>query len=57
MSRKDYRAIAGALKAFKEGQKAGFNPSLADIASALAGVLAQDNQRFDRQKFLEACGL
>ena len=57
MSRKDYRAIASALKSFKEGQKAGFNPSLADIASALAGVLAQDNDRFDRTKFLEACGL
>jgi hypothetical protein len=57
MSRKDYRAIASALKAFKEGQEAGFNPSLADIASALASVLAQDNSRFDRSKFLEACGV
>ena len=57
MSRKDYRAIASALKSLKEGQEAGFNPSLADIASALAGVLAQDNDRFDRTKFLEACGL
>jgi hypothetical protein len=57
MSRKDYRAFASVIKAMKEGQEAGFTPSLRDLALALSGVFAQENDRFDQQKFLEACGL
>ena len=30
---------------------------VADIALELADYFAQDNPRFDRERFLEACGL
>jgi hypothetical protein len=57
MSRKDYRAFASAIKSLKEGGEAGFTPSLSLIAETLAGVFSQDNPAFDREKFLEACGV
>lgn len=57
MSRKDYRAFASLIKAFKDGADAGFNPNLRDLALGLSAVFAQDNERFDQEKFLVACGL
>lgn len=60
MTRKDYIAIAAAIK--------GPNPAPAAIsetwnlcrdliADRIADVLARDNSRFDRAKFLTACGV
>jgi len=47
MSRKHYRAIAGALK------EAG---APLEVCRAVGAVMAQDNPRFQMTTFLEACG-
>ena len=52
MTRKDYRLIAQAIADVwcdAEAQK--------DIAESIASALATDNDRFDRNKFLKACGV
>ena len=46
MTRKDYEAIAKALRA------AG---TVTDAISNIADVMAQDNPRFDRKRFIGAC--
>lgn len=48
MTRKDYILIAAALKAAQ---------TIPQAARNLADQLAQDNLRFDRTRFLEACGV
>lgn len=48
MSRKHYKAIAEAL--LKTGASV-------DTIRAIAYVCANDNPRFDYQKFLKACGI
>ena len=48
MTRKDYILIA---KAIQE------STDKTEIAYAIATVLAADNPRFDRARFLAACGL
>jgi|APCry1669190691_1035309.scaffolds.fasta_scaffold01391_6 hypothetical protein len=48
MSRKDYRALAEALKG------ASATPQ---VIAAVSRVLADDNPRFDWQKFALACGI
>jgi len=57
MTRKDYQLIAAALKdalsAFDHPKRAG----AVLAAQELAYRLRDDNPRFDRKKFLEACGL
>ena len=57
MTRKDYQLIAGALKdalgAIDHPQRAG----AVLAAQELAYRLRDDNPRFDRKRFLEACGL
>lgn len=66
MTRKDYKAIAGAIAQAKaheiqmgaEGRDLaiiGF--ALESVAREIAKVLQADNPRFDRDKFLTACGL
>lgn len=63
MTRKDYVLIAQALKAHAPEVSAytqyadGFNTAHAKIAAKLADSLARDNPRFDRARFLEACGV
>ena len=59
MSRKDYIAIAEALSqsrpiALSEHGQAQLSQWQADI-NAIADVLAQDNPRFNRERFVEAC--
>ena len=62
MTRKDYIAIA---KVFQNRADMARNiqnaPSrlahYSEVAADLADVLAQDNQRFDRARFIKACGL
>jgi len=64
MTRKDYVAIAAALKGARlEGH--GLNSASTRYISEqwalcvghVAGVMANDNPRFDRARFLAACGV
>lgn len=59
MTRKDYRAIADILKnersTFEEGDD-GY-ALLIILANQISHYMAQDNPRFNRSKFLTACGV
>jgi hypothetical protein len=61
MTRKDYKLIAGVLNhAIKNWE--GFDQERPEevvsmIAKTLSSQLIQDNPRFDRAKFLDACGV
>lgn len=66
MTRKDYKTIAAALHrtsmAHGIGQKSdkakqGGDNALRLLAIDLAATLAADNPRFDRSRFLAACGV
>lgn len=62
MTRKDYVAIAAALKDAATTEFQAQFPVSADmmrleIIGRIAGVFAQDNPRFDRARFLKACGV
>lgn len=61
MTRKDYVAIAAALKRVRDSQWEPWNPNLFsricdEHAYTVADALAADNPRFDRTRFIEACG-
>jgi len=65
MTKKDYELIAVTVKVF-DGDMSGYcgaNESktrrviVTDIAQRLADALAAENPLFNRQKFLEACGV
>jgi hypothetical protein len=53
MTRKDYQVIAAAIKDVTVFS----NPSLGTVVNFLVERLALDNPRFDRAKFIKACGL
>jgi hypothetical protein len=55
MTRKDYVMIADILK----GQQKAHNDleTIEEIAYNFADVLEEDNPRFDRHRFLVACGV
>lgn len=65
MTRKDYEALAGALKearyhvltrnAPEDSAAVGFGIDAA--AKEIALVLAKDNPRLNRERFLQACGV
>jgi hypothetical protein len=58
MTRKDYVAIAAAIKlARSTNTKPGHQIAVSDVALLIAGVMADDNSRFDRARFLKACGI
>ncbi len=63
MTRKDYVAIAAAIKAHTYSSNAEINTRNAaegtrqHIAEELADVMARENPRFDRARFLAACGV
>lgn len=61
MTRKDYIRIAGAIRAVRESYSPSWNPNLFraldDATLALAGTLAEDNPRFDRERFATAAGV
>lgn len=61
MTRKDYVLIADTIANLREQQRdAGpftNNPSLLEVAEELAHALQGDNPRFDRDRFLVACGV
>ena len=54
MSRKDYIAIAKILKKCRHGVS---TASQTKLAEDLCELFLFDNERFDSEKFLEACGL
>lgn len=63
MTKKDYVLIATAIAASrgcKLGEDANtewFRKGQADVAYVLAGALERENPRFDRARFLAACGV
>lgn len=60
MTRKDYVMIADSIKAARENWE-GFAPesqeAIDGLARSLASKLQADNDRFDRARFLDACGV
>ena len=61
MTRKDYVKLASAVhQAHRDTDSDGSTVTPAAIASVaykLAAILATDNPRFDRDRFLRACGV
>lgn len=71
MTRKDYELIAGVLaynrrqmglperneSATDSATRIGYEVALNDVAYMLADGCHRDNPRFDRSRFLKACGI
>lgn len=59
MSRKDYVAVAAAMKANQPAPHwcANKHVQYGQDVNALANVFAAGNPRFDRARFLAACGI
>lgn len=70
MSRKDYENIAAQVKAVRAGVAhtepvspeddrfcRGILAGTRILAGGIANVFADDNERFDRERFLTACGI
>jgi len=55
MTRKDYILIAAAIKGANAAP--GYTERNSFVAYAIADALATDNARFDRERFLKACGV
>lgn len=60
MTRKDYVALAAAVRKVHDSYGKNWNPNLfravRDVALSLADTLARDNPRFDRARFMRAAG-
>ena len=65
MTRKHYRQIASALRCLRKFEAHDFEMSeivahavrFSSVVDALANVLATTNPRFNRDRFLAACGI
>lgn len=57
MSRKDYVAIAAVIRLYVGLADANTLDALRGAARGIADVFAADNPRFDRDRFLAACGM
>jgi hypothetical protein len=57
MTRKDYVVIAAALRRSLERSPLADSTGVIDAALAMADALAGTNPRFDRSRFLKACGV
>jgi hypothetical protein len=64
MTKKDYVKIAAVIKTnsgletyLSDETNRIYKQAASDIASDLAVVFQSDNNRFDQDRFLEACGL
>ena len=57
MTRKDYQLIASAISELASDFGKGEVVAINLVADTLADALAQENPRFDRAKFLTACGV
>lgn len=56
MTRKDYQRIANAFRNGLAGVSRLQESGIEYTAECMANELAADNPRFDKEKFLEACG-
>ena len=56
MTKKDYKLIALSIATVKASSEVHNHPMIKWVAEELADNLAQDNPRFDKNKFLAACG-
>ena len=54
LTRQHFEAVAQVLKAYPKGAP---TASQAKLAEAVADMFAQDNPRFERGRFLTACGV
>ena len=57
LTRKDYKAIAGIIRNDYQVSTESVKFCLRDMIDRLSQYFATDDPRFDRQKFLDACGL
>lgn len=62
MTKKDYISIARVLADNRRDHATYDSQSMAivrctDVANDIADMLARDNSRFDRERFLAACGV
>ena len=59
MTRKDYKVLADAiLRAYLwEAKKGAEQEGVKQVAHEIAIALYQENHRFNREKFMQACGL
>lgn len=62
MTRKDYEKIARVMREYKSEANSHSdspwrNTARVELVSRIADMLEQDNPRFDRARFLIACGL
>jgi hypothetical protein len=57
MTRKDYILIAAAIKAVNRSHDSSVVNGIRWTAERIADVLARDNPRFDRERFLTAAGV
>jgi hypothetical protein len=64
MSRRDYEAVAAALREQVDAWPSNggevveiIRAVLANTAEGLADAFEEDNERFDRERFLSACGV
>ena len=61
MTRKDYIRIAHAISETKNSYDKNWDPNLfrtlKDVSKAIAHELKLDNPRFDKERFLTACGV
>lgn len=59
MTKKDYELLAAAVRAalHEAGSNLSFESGVIATAEKLADRLALDNQRFDRARFIAACGI
>ena len=54
LTRQHFEAVAQVLKAYPKGAP---TASQAKLAEAVADMVEQDNPRFERGRFLKACGV
>jgi hypothetical protein len=63
LSRKNYEAVAAIVAGdalippIVDGWDRGYETAREELAKSLASYFAQDNERFDRARFLAACGV
>ena len=57
MTKKDFELIAAVLAAVSNTAHSNAANALRDVADEFARVLGRTNPRFDRERFLKACGV
>ena len=56
MTKKDYEAIARAVRQVKPYEAQNVKDAVDKVILAISDTFERDNQRFDRKRFLEAIG-